>query len=63
MAGQTHNRCDSGWIRPLSRIVNELAMELVCRSDQIISGDASGKDILLKKHYVIPYMEWDDVVG
>eukprot|EP00975_Prorocentrum_lima_P003799 830193-Prorocentrum_lima.AAC.1 len=38
-------------------------MNLVWGHDQIILGDSSGKEILRKKHYGLPFMDWDDFVG
>eukprot|EP00975_Prorocentrum_lima_P068269 12919731-Prorocentrum_lima.AAC.1 len=42
------------------RLTKELGMKLVRGTDKVTLGDQDGKEIILKLHFGLPCMEWDD---
>eukprot|EP00975_Prorocentrum_lima_P001648 353165-Prorocentrum_lima.AAC.1 len=59
MTGQTQTTSDIGWICPVRRLVNELGIKLIWGNDTITLQDSSGKELLLQRHYGLPFMDWD----
>eukprot|EP00975_Prorocentrum_lima_P004542 983897-Prorocentrum_lima.AAC.1 len=55
--------CNIGWIVPVRRLTQELGMKPVWGTDKVTLKDQYGKELILKLHFGLPFMEWDDSSG